>query len=78
MHKIRLVTKKMKSRSLKNLALELQQNVGYKVWRSRFFKPKRKNLVYGDCKDKLSQYTYFKENSIPSFEFTTSHQEACS
>lgn len=77
MHKIRLVTKKMKSRSLKNLALELQQNVGYKVWRSRFFKPKRTNLLYGDCKDKLSQYTFFQKQGIPSFDFTTSYEEAC-
>lgn len=71
MHKIRLVTKKMKSRSLKNLALELQQNVGYKVWRSRFFKPKRTNLLYGDCKNKLYQYQWFEANQVPSLPFTT-------
>lgn len=72
MHKLRLVTKKLKSRSLRNLAKELTSNVGYKVWRSTFPKLKRINILYGDCKNKLHQYQWFEANQIPSLPFTTS------
>lgn len=74
--KLRLLTKKLKSGSLKRLSVELTKRVGYKVWRSRFPKPNRINLRYGDCKDKLFQYQWFAANGIPSFPFTTSIEEA--
>ena len=35
-----------------------------------------KNLVYGDCKDKLQQYQWFHQQGITSLEFTTSKDEA--
>jgi len=37
-----------------------------------------KNLVYGDCKDKLQQYQWFHQQGITSLEFTTSKDEASS
>lgn len=69
--KLRLVSKKIGSRSLKRLAEGLSTSEGYKVWRSRFHKPKRTNLVYGDCKGKIEQYEYFKTNGISALEYTT-------
>lgn len=74
--KVRLVTKKMKSGSLKRLQAELNSLVSYKVWRSRHPKSLRKNLLYGDCKDKITQYEYFKAQDIPALTFTKSYQEA--
>lgn len=74
--RLRLVTKKMKSSSLKRLQVALNEQVPYKVWRSRKPKLLRKNVLYGDGKDKITQYEYFKAQGIPALEFTTSHQEA--
>jgi glutathione synthase/RimK-type ligase-like ATP-grasp enzyme len=74
--KPRLVTKKLASRSLKRLAVSLTNKLQYKVWRSKFTKPKRLNLLYGDCKDKITQYEYFKAQGIPALDFTTNYQEA--
>ena len=75
--RIRLVTKQLKSQSLKQLALVLSSTLGYKVWRSSKPKPKQNNLFYGDCKDKITQYKFFKENTIEALAFTTSREEAC-
>ena len=74
--KIRLVSKKLGSQSLSALAHGLSSKLGHKVWRSKFPKPNRENLVYGDCKDKIFQYTWFKENQIPALEFTCNRQIA--
>ncbi len=74
--KLRFVTKKLASSSLRRLANTLTEKLQYKVWRSRFHKPKRLNIQYGDCKDKITQYKYFAAENIPSLEFTTSHEEA--
>lgn len=76
--RVRLVTKKMGSGSLKRLQASLNQQVQYKVWRSRHPKLMRKNLLYGDCKDKITQYEFFKAQNIPALEFTTSNAEALS
>lgn len=76
MSKLRLVTKKLGSQSLKALATHLTETQGYKVWRSKFPKIKRRNLLYGDCKDKLHQYQWFEANNIPSLSFTTDDQVA--
>ena len=74
--KFRLVSKKLGSSSLKALAKGLSTNLGYKVWRGKSPKLNRNNLVYGDCKDKLAQYEWFKAQGIPALHFTTSHEEA--
>ena len=74
--KLRLVTNQLKSKSLRLLAEALTSKLGYKVWRSSQPKSNRKNIRYGDCKDKLSQYEYFKKEAIPALEYTTSHEQA--
>jgi glutathione synthase/RimK-type ligase-like ATP-grasp enzyme len=74
MKKLRLVSKKMGSGSLKRLQQALTEHEGYKVWRSRFPKIKRRNLLYGDCKDKLYQYQWFAANEVSALPFTTDHQ----
>lgn len=70
--KLRLVTKQLKSQSLKRVAKGLSNQLGYKVWRSSQPKPNRKNILYGDCKNKLHQYQWFQAHELPSLPFTTS------
>ena len=74
--KFRFVSKNLGSKSLAALAAGLSTAVGYKVWRGVAPKLNRNNLVYGDCKDKLEQYQWFKEQGISSVQFTTSKDEA--
>jgi glutathione synthase/RimK-type ligase-like ATP-grasp enzyme len=69
--KFRLVSKKLGSNSLKALQQGLSTKLGYKVFRSKAAHPNRKNLVYGDCKDKLFQYEWFAANEVPGLPFTT-------
>lgn len=71
MSRFRLVTTNLKSGSLKRVAKGLSKKVGYKVWRSSNPKPKFNNLVYGDQRDKIHQYQWFKDHSISALEFTT-------
>lgn len=75
MFRIRLICN-TKSGSAKRIAEELTQRTGKKVWRSKVAKPQQKNLRYGDLKDKIHQYEYFKAQGIPAPEFTTSKTEA--
>ena len=75
MLKYRLVSKKLGSGSLKRLAEGLSTTLGYKVFRSRSPRSGRKNLVYGDCKDKLFQYEWFAANEVPALPFTTSSEQ---
>jgi len=74
--KLRLVSKKLGSNSLKALAEGLSTKLGYKVWRSKSPKLNRNNITYGDCKDKLQQYQWFHQQGVASLEFTTSKDEA--
>ena len=74
--KFRLVSKKLGSSSLKRLQQALTNKVGYKVFRSKTPRNNRKNLVYGDCKDKLTQYEWFQQEGISAPEFTTSQEKA--
>ena len=69
--KLRLVTNQLKSKSLRLLAEALTSKLGYKVWRSSQPKSNRKNIRYGDCKDKLYQYQWFEANRVPGLPFTT-------
>lgn len=59
------------SRSLKDLAGSLTQQLGYKVWRSTVSKPNRINLKYGQSVDKLYQYQWFQQQGLSALEFTT-------
>jgi glutathione synthase/RimK-type ligase-like ATP-grasp enzyme len=74
--KLRLVSKKLGSNSLAALAAGLSTKLGYKVFRSKAPHSFRSNLVYGDCKNKTSQYEWFKAQGISALDFTTSHEEA--
>jgi glutathione synthase/RimK-type ligase-like ATP-grasp enzyme len=76
MFKFRLVSNKLGSQSLKLLAEGLSTKLGYKVLRSKAAHPKRENITYGECKDKITQYKYFAENEVPALPFTTSQDEA--
>lgn len=74
--KIRLVSNKLGSNSLKRLQQGLSNAAGYKVFRAKYPRAQRKNIVYGDCKDKISQYAWFASQGIPALDYTTSHEEA--
>lgn len=75
--KLRLVSTKPGSASLKRLAVELSSRLKYKVFRGTFPKINRKNIVYGtqDC-CKIKQYQFFAQNNINSLVFSTSQTEA--
>jgi len=68
--KLRLVSNKLGSKSLKLLQEGLSTKLGYQVWRSKKAKLGRENIVYGECKDKLFQYEWFAANQIPALPFT--------
>ena len=59
------------SQSLKQLAVALSQQLGYKVLRTTKVNPKRVQLKYGNSTDKLSQYKWFKQQGLSALEFTT-------
>ena len=74
--KFRLVSHKLGSSSLKRLAEGLSTVTGHKVFRAKHPKPNRENILYGDCKDKIAQYMWFKAQNLPALTFTTNHEEA--
>jgi len=76
--KLRLVSNKLGSQSLKLLQEGLSTKLGYKVLRSKAPRLGRENIVYGECKDKITQYKYFAENQVPALPFTTSQEAASS
>ena len=73
--KLRLVSHKLGSSSLKKIQMGLSTKLGYKVFRGKTAKPNRVNIRYGDCKDKLFQYEWFAANEVPALPFTTSKQQ---
>ena len=74
--RIRLVTTQLASASLKQLAVGLSTKLGYKVWRSRVPRQGKRNIQYGDCKDKIFQYKWYEVNQIPALEYTTEQSKA--
>ena len=64
------------SQSLKQLAVALSQQLGYKVLRTTKVNPKRTQLKYGNSTDKLSQYKWFQQQGLSALEFTTDPEEA--
>jgi len=74
--KIRLITTQLGSGSLKLLAGELSRRLGYKVFRSATPKLTRKNIRYGDCKDKIYQYQWFEQQGLSALTYTTSQETA--
>lgn len=71
---IRLVCSNLKSQSAKRLADKLSETLGYKVFRGKEGKPTRTNIRYGDQKDKLTQYNFFRENELNFPDFTESKE----
>lgn len=61
----------MQSSSLKRLAEALSQELGYKVWRTTHPRTDRKQFVYGDGVDKLTQYQWFQQQQLSALTFTT-------
>lgn len=74
--KLRLVSKKLGSNSLKRLQQGLSSELGYKVFRAKYPRAQRYNITYGDCKDKISQYAWFSSQAIPALDYTCSHETA--
>jgi hypothetical protein len=74
--KLRLISNKLSSQSLKRVADGLSIALGYKVWRGKHSKPNRKEFKYGDQKSKLDQYTFFKAQGLSHPEYTTDKQVA--
>ena len=76
MKQLRIVCSNIKSASAKLLADELSQRLGYKILRSVKRNEKKENIVYGDQRDKLTQYKYFRDNELNFPEFTESKKLA--
>ena len=67
----------LRSQSLKNLQNELTEQVGYKVWRVRPERVRRRIAAHFDRGiDKLSQLQAFKNGNVPSPDFATSLESA--
>jgi glutathione synthase/RimK-type ligase-like ATP-grasp enzyme len=74
--KIRLLCTDIISESAERLAKELSERVGYKVIRTNKVVPNRKHIRYGDQRDKLTQYKFFRKNQLNFPLFTESKEEA--
>lgn len=74
--KHRLVCVNLGSESAKLLSQALTNTADYKVFRSRLPRAGRNNIIYGDQRDKLTQYKYFLENKLNFPKFTESKEEA--
>lgn len=72
MKQLRIVCSSIKSASAKLLADELSQRLDYKILRSVKRNEKKENIVYGDQRDKLTQYKFFRENGLNFPHFTES------
>lgn len=73
---IRLLCTDPKSESAARLANTLSEKLGYKVFRSNEVVPNRKHIRYGDQRDKLTQYKFFRKNRLNFPLFTESKEEA--
>lgn len=68
--KLQLRSTNLKSGSLKRIAQGLSAKLGYKVLRTRFVNPRRKQYEYGNLIDKCGQYRWFSSANIPAPEYT--------
>lgn len=76
-NKLVLVTTDMKSQGVKNLANELTQQLGYKVWRVTPDRTKgRKTFELRKGTPKTHQLQQFRNAGVPCPEFTTDIEEA--
>lgn len=58
------------SASAKRLALALRPKVGYKVFRTLKTMPKKRQLLYGQGVDKITQYKWFQEQGLSALDWT--------
>src|ERR1043165_5765190 len=71
-NKLVLVTTDMKSQGLKNLANELSEQLGYKVWRVNPGRERgRKSFVMGSGTPKTHQLQQFRNAGVACPDFTT-------
>jgi len=73
---IRLLCTDVHSESAKRLADVLTEQLGYKVFRSDKVIPNRCHIRYGDQRDKLIQYKYFRKNELNFPWFSESKEDA--
>lgn len=74
--KLRLLCTDVQSESAQRLADYLSKKVGYKVFRSSEVMANRQHIRYGDQRDKLTQYQFFRKNGIPFPFFTRDREDA--
>lgn len=71
-NKIVIATEQLKSASLKRLAAQLSEAVGYKVWRVRPDRVRGRRAVYfPNGVDKVTQFQQFAANNVSCPKFTT-------
>lgn len=73
---LRLLCTDVHSESARRLANKLSEKLGYKVFRSDKVIPNRQHIRYGDQRDKLTQYKFFRKNGLNFPFFTESKEEA--
>ncbi len=61
---LRILCTDVHSGSAIRLANVLELHLGYKVWRSDKVMPNRQHIRYGDGRDKLHQYKFFRKNGL--------------
>ena len=72
MPKLVISSHNLRSRALRNLQVELTEQVGYKVWRVRPERVRRRIAAHFEHGlDKLTQLQAFKNGNVPSPAFTT-------
>lgn len=74
--KLRILTSQEDSETCEALAKSLSDQLEYKVVMSPLWKSNRFHIVYGDPRNKIYQYNWLAEHSVPCPEFTLAFSEA--
>jgi hypothetical protein len=74
--KLRLLCTDIASESATRLTHQLTEELGYPVLRSDKVHPNRLHIRYGDQRDKLTQYNWFRKNKLSFPMFTTDKEVA--
>lgn len=61
---LRILCTDVHSESAVRLSHALEKQLGYKIWRSDKVIPNRQHIRYGDGRDKLHQYKFFRKNRL--------------
>jgi hypothetical protein len=73
---LRMLCTDVHSESARRLADTLSETLGYKVFRSDKVVPNRQHIRYGDQRDKLHQYKFFRRKELNFPWFTESKEMA--